>query len=46
MFFGGGKIFFLQLDGLGARKELVMENIYRDMETLLKPSMPSRWVCT
>ena len=42
MFFGGGKIFFVQLDGLGTHRELVMEKFYRDMETLLKPSMPSQ----
>jgi len=42
MFFGGGKIFFVQLDGLGDHKTLVMEKFARDMVTLQKPSTPSQ----
>lgn len=42
MFFGGGKIFFVQLDGLYDHKALVMEKFERDMQTLKKPSSPSQ----
>jgi hypothetical protein len=42
MFFGGGKIFFVQLDGLYDNKALVMEKFERDMQTLKKPSAPSQ----
>jgi hypothetical protein len=42
MFFGGGKIFFVQLDGLHDHKALVMEKFERDMQTLKKPSAPSQ----
>lgn len=42
MFYGGGKIFFVQLDGLHDHKALVMEKFERDMETLKKPSAPSQ----
>jgi hypothetical protein len=41
MAFGGGTIFFVQLDGLGAHGELAMDKFARDMETLCKPSAPS-----
>jgi hypothetical protein len=42
MFYGGGKIFFVQLDGLHDHKELVMDKFARDMQTLKKPSSPSQ----
>ncbi len=42
MFYGGGEIFFIQLDGLHQHKALVMEKFARDMEALAKPSAPSQ----
>jgi hypothetical protein len=42
MFYGGGKIFFVQLDGLHDHKTLVMEKFERDLQTLKKPSAPSQ----
>ncbi len=39
--FGGGKIFFSELDGLGENKTLVMDKFERDMKTLKKPSATS-----
>ena len=42
MFYGGGKIYFVQLDGLHGHKALVMDKFARDMETIKKPSAPSQ----
>lgn len=42
MFYGGGKIFFAQLDGLHDHKTLVMDKFERDMQTIKKPSAPSQ----
>jgi hypothetical protein len=39
--FGGGKIFFAELDGLGENKALVMDKFERDIKTLKKPSATS-----
>ena len=42
MFYGGGKIYFVQLDGLHGHKALVMDKFARDMEAIKKPSAPSQ----
>ena len=39
--FGGGSIFFSELDGLGESKTLVMDKFEQDMQTLKKPSATS-----
>lgn len=40
MFYGGGEIWFEQLDALSVHKDVVLTKLREDMETVRKPSSP------
>lgn len=42
MFFGGGEIWFEQLDALSVHTDIVKEKFIGDLKTIRKPSSPSR----
>ena len=41
LFFGGGEIWFEQLDALSIHKDVILDKFLKDMETIKKPSSPA-----
>ena len=41
MFFGGGEIWFEQLDALSIHKDIILDKFIKDMESIKRPSSPA-----
>ena len=41
LFFGGGEIWFEQLDALSIHKDIILDKFMKDMETIKRPSSPA-----
>ena len=41
LFFGGGEIWFEQLDALSIHKDVILDKFLKDMETIKRPSSPA-----